>query len=190
MKIGVDIDEVLADLMNPLVRFHNENYGTNFSREHFTSFNLWETWGGTKEEAYKKVYDFFHSDFFNDISVTNGSKEATNFLSIKNDLVIISSRPDYIKDKTIQWVNKNFPGTFSEVYFTYEWSRNGKTRKKDICLDKNVSVLIEDDLNKAIECASNKTKVFLYNCPWNQNKNLQKKILRVYSWEDILEKLD
>lgn len=185
MKIGIDIDGVLADLMNPLVDYHNKQYGTTLKRADFKTFNLWETWGGTKEEAYKKVYAFFHSKFFEGVLPIKDSQESVNYLSKKHELVVVTPRPNYIVDKTFRWVDKYFPSCFKEVNFTHEWSKNGSSRKKDVCLDKSVNILIEDALDKAVDCSS-VTKVMLYDCPWNRYHPLPENITRVNNWEEIL----
>jgi len=190
MRIGIDVDEVLADLMNPLVRFHNENYETNLSRKHFKTFNLWETWGGTEEDAKQKVYDFFQSGYFRNIKPVENSQESINILSKKNNLVIVTSRPDYIKEKTLSWIKENFQDCFLDVYFTSEWSNNGKTRKTDICKKINTNFMIEDDLNKSIEIAKIGINVLLFDCPWNKSPNLPKNITRIYNWNEILQILN
>ncbi|MEK6906869.1 MAG: hypothetical protein AABW81_04585 [Nanoarchaeota archaeon] len=189
MKIGVDIDEVLADLINPLVEYHNITYGTTLKRDDFRTFNLWETWGGTEEEANKKLYDFFHSKFFKEVPLIQKSQESVNFLSKKHELIIITSRPEYVSDRTIKWVEKNFSSCFKEFHFTHEWYKNGTSRKKDICLNKKVDIMIEDSLDKALDC-SVISKVMLYDCPWNKTNNLPKNITRVNGWEEILSYLN
>ena len=37
MKIAIDIDEVLAELMDGLIKYHNQHYGTNHGRNDFFS---------------------------------------------------------------------------------------------------------------------------------------------------------
>ena len=56
MKIGIDLDQVLADLLPALIEFHNFTYGTVLTEKQFNSDKFWEVWGGTREEAIKKVY--------------------------------------------------------------------------------------------------------------------------------------
>ena len=44
--IAVDIDEVLAQFMPTLARFHNDNYNTSLVIEDFQSYRFNEVWGG------------------------------------------------------------------------------------------------------------------------------------------------
>ncbi len=190
MIIGVDVDDVLADFMNSMIKYHNDRYDTNYSREDFRSYNLWKTLGGNEEDAVKKIYDFYHTSHFDNISPTEGSQDAVEKLSKNNTLRVITSRPHDIHDQTLSWLDRYFLGKFEEAHFTNEWAGGiGKpTRKKDVCLEHNVDILIEDSLAYANECVSNRTRVYLMDRPWNQSENLSKKITRVYSWEDILDK--
>ena len=185
--IGVDIDEVLLDLVTPLTEFHNERYGTTFSRKDFKTYNLGDTWLCSKEEAYGKIYEFFHSPYFEQIKPFRKSQKVVDFLSKNNELIIITSRPDYIQNKTEKWIERNYPNNFSRMHFTHEWSKNGNTRKKDICLSEGVNVLIEDNLDKALGCASTSIDVLLFDCPWNQKQDLPKEITRIYNWGEILD---
>lgn len=58
MNVGVDLDEVLADFLPSLMDYHNENYGTDFKKEDFHSYQFWHVWGGTREEAIQKYMAF------------------------------------------------------------------------------------------------------------------------------------
>lgn len=72
MIIAIDVDEVLATLLNPVIDYHNDMYNTSLTREKFQSYNWWETWGGTKEEAIAKFYDFWETDYPNRIRPIEG----------------------------------------------------------------------------------------------------------------------
>jgi len=191
MIIGIDIDDVLADFMNSMIKYHNNKYNTGYSREDFKSYNLWETLGGNEEDAVKKIYDFYHTSHFDNIPPTEGSQEAVDKLSKDNTLRVITSRPYDIHDQTLSWLDRYFLGKFEEAHFTNEWAGGiGKpTRKKDVCKEHNVDILVEDSLAYAKECASDKTRVYLMNKPWNQSE-LSNKITRVNSWKDILDKIN
>ena len=87
MKIAIDIDEVLGQFMKALIEFHNNEYKTNLKLEDFFSYNFWNIWGGTKEEAIQKVYNFHKTNYFKSIIPVKDSQESikklkkvTNFL--------------------------------------------------------------------------------------------------------------
>ena len=180
MIIGIDLDEVLADFMNPFIRFHNEKYKTSLKRDDFTSYFLWNNLGGTEEETKLKLDEFDATDYFKDIQPIPDSIETTKILNLYHRLIILTSRPLNTNNETRYWVNRFFSNIFSDLYFT-----NKKRKKSEICLDLNISLLIEDSLEYALESALKDIKVLLFDCPWNQSNELQKNITRVYSWSEI-----
>lgn len=189
--IGVDLDDVLADYCNPLIEFHNQTFGTNLSRQEFKSYRLWEVWGGTQEEATRKVYLFHSTDYFKNIAPVRGSLEGVDVLTKHYNLVIITSRFTDFMEHTRQWLNNFFPNKFSEVYFTNHWNLiTGGTYKKksDLCLEIGAKVIIEDSIEYALDCTKVGIKTILLDNPWNQYKKVRG-INRVKSWKQVHQKL-
>jgi len=188
MKIGFDLDEVLADFLPALIEYHNATYGTSLMREQFYVYKPWEIWGGTKEDTIQEVYDFHKTSYFKNIEPIIYAQEAVNILKRDNELIIITSRQDDIAEETREWVAQHFPDSFSDIFFTNNYSQNGRSRsKKQVCDSSDVDILIEDSLDYALECLSPKRKVFLLDCPWNKSFELAQGISRVYSWKEIVD---
>ncbi|MBT3642896.1 hypothetical protein HN604_00530 [archaeon] len=191
MRIGIDVDEVLAGLLPAIISYHNETHDTSLTREDFKTFNFWESWGGTQEESEQKVCDFFKSPHFKNIRPIEGSQDAVNILKEDHELFVITSRQDEIVQATIEWLNVHFPKTFSKIYFAghyFSSNENSKT-KKQICDFLKIELLIEDNINYALECKTSKRKILLLNQPWNQEQGLPKEIKRVHSWEEIIDSI-
>lgn len=188
MHIGVDLDEVLADFISALIDFHNYTYGTSFTKNDFHSYEFHEVWGGTREEAIQKVYDFHKTAYSENIQPVAGSIEGVESLKRNGyTLSIITSRQYDFIDLTKKWLRKYFPDKFSSMYFTNSHSQNGVTIKKsEICSRLNVDKLIDDRADNANECAMSGTEVFLLDYPWNRNVNLSPKVTRVKSWQELL----
>lgn len=188
-KIAVDIDEVLAEFIPSYLQFYNLRNGTNFNIQDIFSFNLWESLGIEREEAVKIVFEFYGSDFFKRIKPIPFSVEAISKLSEKNHPSIITSRPESVREETIEWTHKYFPGMFREFHFTNQFSNNGaKKNKSDFCIENGYSLLIEDNASYANECARRGIDVFLMEQPWNR-KTLHPKIVRVRNWNEIQRRL-
>src|SRR3990167_2873158 len=107
MIIGVDLDEVLADIMEPLNLYHNTEYGTSFRREDYVEYGLTKIWNVSWEEAMKRVYDFYRSPEFELLNPIPGAKDSLRLISQKNSLYIITSRPLEFHHKTENWINKH-----------------------------------------------------------------------------------
>ena len=190
MLIGVDLDEVLADLLSAFIRYHNDKYGTSLDREGFHSYDLWKAWGGTREDAVQKVKDFYKTKYFKNITPLSGSVRGIDILCKTNELIVITSRPSYVEEETKEWINYYFPDKFSDIYFVANPYQPGiyKRKKSDICRELGVDVFIEDCFNYARDCANNGTHVFLFDSPWNRSGKLPTGVVRVKSWGEIVKR--
>ena len=188
MKIGVDCDEILAELIAELNVYYNSTYRTNFKIEDYKTYRVEDIWGVTRERAIQIVNDFFNSEYYQKIKPVPDSQKGVLNLFEKHELILITSRPTHTKEKTHEWINKHFPKVFSDLHFTDDWPNHELgTRKAVICQDLNVDILIEDSLEKSILCANNGTKVILFNRPWNQHDNLPENITRVSGWGEVMD---
>ena len=190
-KIGIDIDDTLLDFIGNYLIFHNQKYKTNLKREDFKTYSFNHSLGGTMNKAVNTVGEFYKTEIFKKIRPFSNSIDVINNLKKKYDLFIITSRPDFMVDETKEWINKYFPNKFSDIFFSYNHytkrKNNGKT-KAEICSDLEISILIDDSLEYALNCAEKGVKVLLLNARWNLNGE-HENIIRVKNWEEILEKL-
>ncbi len=189
MKIAIDIDDVLADFLPTLLQFYNKQHKVNYEKKHFKSYHLWETWGGTREEAIDIVFEFYDATEFTHIPVITGAQNAVNKLKQNHELVIITARPEAIREKTESWINTHFPETFSAVHIANRFSKSGpQTTKAELCEKHAIDLLIDDSLDYALESITPHRRILLFDNPWNQHDKLPVGIKRVYSWKEI-EKL-
>ena len=187
MKIGVDVDDVLAVLSPALIDNHNKIHGTSYVMSDFLDFKLENTWGQPLKEAVKEIDGFLEKIKF-DLEPINGSIEAINKLSVNNEIFIITSRAKEHHTFTVNWLKKYFPNKFAGIYLANNFFPNGnKIDKKDICELLLIDVLVEDYLHQAIACAPVVKNVILFNYPWNQSKNLPKNIIRVKNWKEAID---
>ncbi len=184
MFVGIDLDDVLADFIPRLAEFHNIEYGTNLTKENFHSYRFWEVFGGTIEENRRKVKSFYRSRYCQKILPIRGSVEGVDSIAKNHRLLIVSSRFDEGVDEAKDWIARYFPNKFTGVHFS-----TPETKKSDICSDLGIGVLIDDSATFARYCASENTRVLLFDQPWNRGVELPKEVTRVYSWKEITEVL-
>ena len=190
MRIGIDLDEVVADTMPAVIHFHNRKYGTDFKKGDFYSYHFWDVWGGTKDEAIKKMYDFFATDHFAKINPVAGSLVAINTLKENgHELFVITGRQNEIIEETEKWIKKHFPEIFSGIHFANSYGLTGHPIKKSaICAQLGIKIMIDDDMDHAKDLTKFGIKVLLFDQPWNQD-NLEGDIERVFSWKEIINKI-
>lgn len=190
MAIGVDMDGVLAEFLEHYILFHNERYGTQLHPDHFTGYSLGQTIGISPEEDTKRLYEFYETDHFRRMHPVPGSQHGTARLAEKDTLVVVTARQFEIMEATRQWVDTYFPDRFRDITFGNHY---GKTPvsipKATMCKKYGVDTLIEDSLSNAYSCAAAGINVLLYDQPWNQTPTLPERVQRVYSWDEIVERL-
>ncbi|PIP55788.1 MAG: hypothetical protein CO183_00770 [Candidatus Zambryskibacteria bacterium CG_4_9_14_3_um_filter_42_9] len=187
MNIGFDLDDVLLDFMNSLIPYHNNVFGTNNEREHFKNNDIASIWSCTKEEEIQRVFDFFASPEHLQASPIPGAVEGIRNLKEHHNLSVITARPEELKEKTIEWLEKHYANMFDGIYFTNQYHGSGPKRSKgEICHELGVNIFVDDILENAEDVVSFGIPVLLFDKPWNQAE-VRSPITRVRSWEEIMK---
>jgi len=133
--LAVDIDEVLSSLLSEIIRWHNEKYKSAYKVDDFFSYDYWNVWGGTRQQAIEKVDNFAKSGGFAKLPVIEGSQEAIKKLKNKYKIFSVTSRRNDFKDDTYKWIERNFPDCFEEVLFGnhYDLSGDKTLSKSQLC---------------------------------------------------------
>jgi uncharacterized protein len=183
MKIGIDVDEVLCELLDGFLKFYNEKYGRKFAREDFLDYHFEKLNGGTQEDVDKLLEEYGYPS---DIDVVTGAVESLKNLSGYHELIVLTARYPKFKEKTEEFLNKNFGDIFSDVLYTGEIYLKHGTTKADLCCEKNIDVMIDDNKTFACEIAEKGVHVLLLNKPWNQGVE-HENITRVDDWDECLK---
>lgn len=197
MNIGVDMDEVIADMVIQLLPWHNQTYETNFRKEQIREYDLSKLWGGTRDEMLIKFYEFYSSERFLQIEPVTGSIEGIKELSCNNTLTIITSRSKQVKNETYDWIDRYFPNKFNDIIITGTWAQDGFNieekdfgNKSEVCQRLGIDIMIEDCYQYAENCLPFVKRAILFNQPWNESFNPTKQgIDRVYTWPAIVKKV-
>jgi len=188
--IGFDLDSVLLNFHKAFIKYHNRVYGDIFKINKPLSFEeVAILWGGDLKKTENEVIDFYQSKEHSEALRVESSFQAIKTLSKNNSLFVITVRPDISKEKTLEWINKNFPNMFEGVYFTNQFYGGGRvSSKEEFCKTLGIDIFVEDSLSNAKSISNSGIPVLLLDTKWNQNKNITL-VTRVYSWEEILKKL-
>lgn len=189
MKIGLDMDEVLANFMEGFFKFYNSKFSKNISHLDMKNYHLFKILGGTHQEAVSLVDDFHDSEFFDSMTSVDGAKEALASLK-DHELVIITARPRKFSEKTIKFLRNNFPWrNFSVFYSSEVHGHEGTKNKAEICNDLGIKIIVEDSADHSPLYANSGIKVILLDKPWNKNCEEHENIIRVKDWKGALEKI-
>lgn len=189
MKIGIDFDDVIADTIEMVARQHNEQYGTQFTREDFHVYDWHVIWGGTREEGIRKADTFFEKDQVKEIAPLKGVAEGLAALKAQgHELYIITGRSKRNVAETERWLEHHFLNVFKSVHYAhfYTLDENAVKRSKlEICRELGVDLMLDDNLETALELADAGMKVILFDQPWNRNVALPEGVTRVKGWEEV-----
>jgi len=179
MIIVVDLDDVIAEFVPHLLRFLNEEYGSNLKFENIKGWNIWE-YGDITEEQYREgIEKFMEAGMYRNLPLIEGAREGLKVISEHHDVYIVTWRSLKIREDTEYWLEKNLGNAYKEVYFSDNKPKLGILKKL------NAELFIDDSPTHTRD-AVKICRTLLYTKPWNENII---GIERVSSWEEILEKI-
>ena len=184
MKIAVDLDDVLVDLVPEILLRLNKKYHTpidkNLIRDWYMSQYL-----GLREEQIDELIEqeFVLGDGYENLPLISGAKSGLEKLASRHQVFLVTYRDKHTEQITLDYVKRNLNNY--PVYLT------NKDLKVKICLKLGASLLIDDSQSQT-KALSRYIPVFLFNQPWNEsfdesefNKTNNTQIIRVKSWQEI-----
>ncbi|MDD4238249.1 MAG: hypothetical protein PHT62_06810 [Desulfotomaculaceae bacterium] len=176
MRIGVDIDGVLADSLPLWVKELNNYFKKNMSLQEIQLQDISRTYGITGEE----LLDFLHDRgrfLMTSPLPLDGASYYLNQIKKSHDVFIVSARHERFGGETRDWLHKNsLP--YDEILLL------GSHDKREACLTNDLNVLIEDTLKISVEVSAAGVPVLLMDAPYNQGV-LPGLVYRTHSWQDI-----
>lgn len=161
------------------------------TKDKVINYDLYQSFKTDKEEMGVRFAEFRVFHLLERIKPVKGAVAGIKKL-IKKGFIphFVTARPQTIEAETRIWLKTHFKNIEFPIHFTHPASKAPKRKKSKICREIGAKALIDDNLDNAIDCAQNGIKVFLMDAPWNQTDSLPENIIRVKSWEEILEKID
>lgn len=176
MKIGVDIDGVLANSLPLWVAELNKFFNKSKRLDEIHLYEIHKTYEITKAD-----FDLFLESkgrlLMREPAPITGSSFYLGRLKQQHEICIISARDKKYYQETQGWLKKNgLP--YDELLLL------GSHEKMEFCLDKNLKVLVEDTLEIGIKVSAAGIPVLLMDAPYNRG-DLPELIYRKHSWEEI-----
>lgn len=176
MRIGVDIDGVLADSMSQWVKELNSYFKKDKSLHQIQLQEICHIYDITEEELIGFLYERGRLLMTSPQPLT-GASYYLNQLKKKHEIFIITARNEKYGRETRDWLNKNnLP--YDELLLL------GSHDKREACLNKELDVMIEDTYRISIEISEVGVPVLLMDAPYNQG-DLPERVYRVHSWQEI-----
>jgi len=176
MKIALDVDGVLADVIESWLIFSNKKR-PRILKENVKNWDFWKEFEINRFDFYKELTSCWKN--WISIPPTEQNLSSTSkTLSNLGQVDIVTAR-----ERSTDSFVKNWLKFHGIVYENYVSVIDG-TMKADLDYD----VFIDDSPLNAIKFLKNNKNVFLYTQPWNQHiKN--KNIKRISKLSEVVEKL-
>ena len=119
MRLGIDLDGVVADFNAGWMELYNEEFGTNLTPD------LVDHWDAIPDLThFADMGEFWHwasdldgASLFRHLRPYPGAVEALDRLAVSHDVVIITTKPDFAVHDTYQWISQHRLPT-TEVHIT------------------------------------------------------------------------
>ncbi len=183
MKIGVDLDEVVAKLVPPLLQYLNGKYNRNITEEDLNRYDFEDMYGLSKGKFHREIQTFYKLPDFVGIKPVVGSMKSIRRIYKNHQLFAITARPPSTKFATAMWLEKYFPGMFEKVIYT------SGSAKGDICIKLGIDYLIDDHIKYINEACLKGIKCLLMDRAWNREFIVPEGAKLVYDWKDIEREL-
>jgi uncharacterized HAD superfamily protein len=191
LVIAFDIDEVLAPTLDTFIQFHNSKYGTSLQSADFHSYDLRSVIGCSRNQMNNRYYQFMMSKEAREMLPIPGSLELVQGLSQSgSQLVSITRRPGSVIDTTLDWLRNRYDGLISPTYFANRRERGYKSLSKGIISrEHGVQLIVEDQMENALECLSEGIPTLLLDKAWNQASTDPLGVTRVRSYSEIYDRV-
>ena len=174
MKIALDVDGVLADVIVSWIQINNQNR-TKISKNDVTSWDFWKQFNIDRFDFYSELSKCWEN--WNEIPPTEKNlQQSTKLLNQNATVDIVTAREQYTDTFVKNWLNH-----FNISYDNYVSVIDG-TMKADLDYD----LFIDDSPLNAEKFTLKNKKFLLYNQPWNQNIQL-KNVNRISNLFDVVK---
>lgn len=179
MHIGIDLDNTILDATSAHLHYYNMESGLSFMADDVNDFYLYRLYGWNQEEI-DAVYTRYGHDIHWNSSPLPMAVEILQQLYSRHQLSIITARPQYFRDVTIEWLalhNINY----HQIAFV--------ENKLEVCMNSKVDVLIDDGPHYAEEFALANRPVILYEQPYNLSVT-NERVYRAANWLEVQKHIE
>jgi 5'(3')-deoxyribonucleotidase len=172
MKIGIDVDSTLNNLVPAWVQRYNETYGDTLDHATVNDWSIYKFMPKCEPDACYALLD----GIFLDLEPLNGSKHVVRQLKKRHDVYIVTTclKPEHAHDKAA-WVAQHYRIEPDHFIAT--------SKKGALGLD----ILIDDGPHNFID---HKGIGILFDQPWNWNADIKYRACGWSGVKAILQRLE
>lgn len=190
MNIGIDIDDTITKTSEELDILAKE-YTENILKRKFELNKIevidpmWAkylyNWNDQEEKAF---WDLYYEKAMTNVKPKDGAIETINNLAKNNEIIVITARWENENGKiatiTRNWLQK-YGIKYNKLFLGYE-------DKRELVRANNIEIFIDDNYKTCKLVSETNVRTLIMDSRLNRNMK-DDKLERVFSWQDIEEKL-
>ena len=176
MRIALDVDGVLADVIQSWLNYNN-SIRFKIQKSHITSWDFWKKYKIDRYDFYKELSLCWKN--WNSIPPTEKNlNNVTKNLAEIGQVDIVTAREKSTDHFVKEWLN------FQNITYDNYVSVIDGPMKANL----NYDIFIDDSPLNALKLIQKNKKIFLYSQPWNQNL-VDNRFYRISTLSDVVNKL-
>lgn len=192
-KIGIDIDDVVAESSEAIRLLVNEVTGSALQKRHY---KIPATYWGYYEQVWRQhdvnidfnaVYEGL-KERQDSVGLVPSAQYAINILREAYDVVLITSREAELAELTKQWLSKHFDNP-PQVFFAAGHKKTGLQKTKgEICEELGVDLMIDDHPGHCNNVLEHGVQAILFGeYGWHLKEPINDRVIRCRDWPAVLE---
>lgn len=183
-----DIDDVVFPFIPEVAKHYNQQHQAALTPEDFVSFNLYEVWGGTQQEA-NTIIESFLGEPQLAVKPIEGAIEAFARLKQDFDIVMVTARNGIFEGTTSTWLKEHFADLFSHVVFAGNpHDGRGYRTKGEICQELGAVLIIDDHPANVMSAVQQGTDGILFgDRTWTIEAESHEKVMHCQNWPAVEE---
>jgi len=184
MKIAVDVDGVLLDLIGSFLQLFNRRYHTQYEPSDLDRYDFYHNWNVPKQQIYQIFFEIYKSKCETPL-IDPTAPYILNHLNKDHHVDIVSARDSQFYDHLLRKLEDHgiIKGlSYRNLVLVEETPIDSKlAHRYDIYIDDNPNLIkpvqnLEDIL------------LLLFNQPWNKSIEIVNgKVCRVHNWTEIIQ---
>jgi hypothetical protein len=193
MRIGIDIDDTIADAYNLMfnlaqkfdIEYLKKDGNISESNEN-KGFYIGQIHKWNKEET-EKFFEIYYKYALENVKPKMFSSAIINKLKKEgNQIIIISSR---FNTKTVLNINEITKRWLNDHNIYYDKIYTEVVNKLDIIKKEKIDIMIDDDYYVCSQVSNYGKQAFLMNLESNRDKKVDDNVIRIFSWIQLYKKI-
>ncbi len=194
MRFGIDVDAIVADTVNEIVRHLNGRFALTLRLDDVVEYYVDKWLGDRPDLAELRTRLLYESEFYDGLPPLAGAVEGVRALAATAPICFITARPPEFHAVTTAWLSRHGFPTHAPVYCCEQ--------KATLAAELGLTHFVEDSPGQAQRLAQAGLTVFLFAYPWNRHlaagsayagdggeRNAAGRLVRVQGWPDVLSYL-